>query len=521
MIPVRPLSIPDVLQIHAVATPHAVAVVSGERKVSWADLINRCNRIANGLRGLGLAQGDRVALLFDNSVELLELILGTMISGGVVVPLSGLMADDVVLRMIAASGARFSFIQDRFRLRFATAEMRPFSTHCFMSGAPSGWTDYESWVAAQSAKAPGIEYPPESSISILYTSGTTGLPKGMEHSHFSRLLYPLVLGPLLGIDRSAIAILATPMYHNGTWTTMLPALYAGGTVVIMHHFETQHFQAVVAREQCTHAFMVPTQLILLAADCAFDPRALESMKTIMISGAPLPSETLQTMRSSLGHVEVCEIYGMGEGFMTLASARKGVASAPGSVGRPIAEAGTDIRIIDGEDQPVTAGTVGEIVGTSSFMLKGYYGEPELTQQALWFDHDGRAYLRSGDLGYFDQDGFLYLAGRKKDMIISGGVKIYATDLEQVFMSHPDVLEVAAIAVPHEKWGETPLLLAIMKPSAQISEDDLRAWGNEQLGKAQRVSRVEFRSSFPRNALDKIVKRDLREPYWPKASVASS
>lgn len=521
MIPVRPLSIPDILQIHAMATPRAIAVVSGERKVSWAELIDRCNRIANGLRRLGLVQGDRVALLFDNSVELLELILGTMISGGVVVPLSGLMADDVVRRMIIASGARFSFIQTRFAPRFAAAENRPFSAHCFMSDAPSGWTDYESWVAAQSAEPPGIEYPPESTISILYTSGTTGLPKGMEHSHLSRLLYPLVLGPLLGIDRSAITLLVTPMYHNGTWTTMLPTLYAGGTVVIVQHFAVQDVQAVVAREQCTHAFMVPTQLILLAADPAFNPGALASMKTIMISGAPLPPETLQTMRSALDHVEICEIYGMGEGFMTLASTRKGFVSAPGSVGRPIAEAGTDIRIIDGDDQPVPVGTVGEIVGTSSFMLKGYYGEPELTEQALWSDRAGRAYLRSGDLGYFDVDGFLHLVGRKKDMIISGGVKIYATDLEQVFMSHPDVLEVAVIAIPHEKWGETPLLLAIMKPTAQISEEGLQAWGNEQLGKAQRVSRVEFRSAFPRNALDKIVKRDLREPYWPKSTIASS
>jgi acyl-CoA synthetase (AMP-forming)/AMP-acid ligase II len=337
----------------------------------------------------------------------------------------------------------------------------------------------------------------------------------MEHSHFSRLLYPLVLGPLLGIDRSSVAILATPMYHNGTWTTMLPALYAGGTVVIAQHFSPQDFQATVARERCTHAFMVPTQLILLAADPKFDPRALASMKTIMISGAPLPPETLETMRSALGHVEICEIYGMGEGFMTLASNRGGIASVPGSVGRPIAEVDTDIRIIDDEDRLVPLGGVGEIVGTSSFMLKGYYGEPELTRQALWFGQAGRAYLRSGDLGYFDESGFLHLAGRKKDMIISGGVKVYATDLEQVFISHPEVLEVAAIAIPHEKWGETPLLLAIMKPSAHVSEDELKEWGNKQLGKAQRVSRVEFRSSFPRNALDKIVKRHLREPYWTK------
>jgi acyl-CoA synthetase (AMP-forming)/AMP-acid ligase II len=183
------------------------------------------------------------------------------------------------------------------------------------------------------------------------------------------------------------------------------------------------------------------------------------------------------------------------------------------VGRPIAGADTDVQIIDDADRIVPAGQIGEIVGTSSFMLKGYFGDPEGTRKSLWTHPNGRVYLRSGDLGRFDDNGFLHLAGRKKDMIISGGVKVYATDIEEIFMSHPDVLEVAAIAIPHEKWGETPLLLAVMKPSARATENELKEWGNLRMGKTQRVARVEFRSSFPRNSLDKIVKRELREPYW--------
>lgn len=481
--------------------------------MTWGELIGRANKVANGLHHLGLCQGDRVALLFDNSPELLELILGTMIAGGVVVPLSGLMTNDIVHRMIASANARFAFVQQRFESRFTSEAERPLAQHCFSSSTSGDWTDYEPWLAVQSSKDPGIDHLPEASISILYTSGTSGVPKGMEHSHLARLLYPLVLGPLLGVGRGSIAIMATPMYHNGTWTTLLPTLYFGGTVVITDHFAPAEFQNAVRRHKCTHAFMVPTQIFMLTADQKFDASALESMQTIMISGAPLPPDTLNRIRSTLAKAEICEIYGMGEGFMTLASDRRGSISAPGSVGRPIAEAGTDIRIINERDEVVAHGTIGEIVGTSSFMLKGYYGEPELTRLSLWTGPDGRIYLRSGDLGYFDQDGFLHLAGRKKDMIISGGVKIYAVDLEEVFAAHPDVLEVAAIAIPHEKWGETPLLLAIIKPSAAISEDDLRDWGNQQLGKAQRVSRVEFRTSFPRNALDKVVKRTLREPYW--------
>jgi len=236
----------------------------------------------------------------------------------------------------------------------------------------------------------------------------------------------------------------------------------------------------------------------------------------MVSGAPLTSDTLDRMRTALPHLDLCEIYGMGEGFMTFASTRASTLNKVGSVGRPIAQVDTDIKIIGDDDKVLPVGEIGEIVGTSGFMLKGYHRQEELTLQSLWYDGAGRAYLRSGDLGYLDEDGFVYLAGRKKDVIISGGVKIYATDLEEVFAGHPDVLEVAVVAIPHQKWGETPLVLAIMKATAGISEDELRDWGNAQLGKTQRVSRVEFRSSFPRNALDKIVKRQLREPYWRKA-----
>jgi acyl-CoA synthetase (AMP-forming)/AMP-acid ligase II len=519
MIPTRSLNLANVLQIHAKTTPSAVAAISGEDTVTWGELMSRCNRIANGLQDQGLKTGDKVALLFDNSITMLELIVGTIIAGGVVTPLSGLMTTEVLLKMLSNSQARFVFAQSRYRkgldhpesLTLIPAERR------FSDAANKDWQAYDAWVSSLPDRVVWSTTSPEDSISIVYTSGTTGVPKGMEHSHFSRLLYPLVLGPLMNIDRTSRTVLATPMYHNGTWVTMLPTLYYGGTVVIAGKFSSEHFQTTVEANHCTNAFMVPAQLLMLDADPTFDKNRLASLRNVMVSGAPLPPEVLARLRAKLPRTDICEIYGMGEGFMTFASGREAALDKRGSVGRPIAAADTDIRIIDDNDQPLPEGEVGEIVGTSSFMLKGYHGRPELTRESLWFDENGRAYLRSGDLGRLDEHGYVYLAGRKKDMINSGGVKIYSIDLEEVFIGHPDVLEVAAIGIPHEKWGETPLLLAIMKPSARISEDELMEWGNKQLGKTQRVARVEFRSTFPRNALDKIVKRELRSPYWRGSS----
>jgi acyl-CoA synthetase (AMP-forming)/AMP-acid ligase II len=480
-------------------------------------LISRINRVANALLAQGLQPGDKVATLLNNSIAQLELILGTIAARGVIVPLSELMASESLAAMLENSQARYLFASEETCHRIASIRQRLTGVEAnkliLVDGRAPGWTAYDDWLQPYPSSPPAIDYRHDDPVSILYTSGTTGLPKGMEHSHFSRLLYPLGLGPYLEIDRHARTILTTPLYHNGTWTTLLPTLYFGGVVVIMKKFSAGSFQDVVERERCTHAFMVPTQLVVTTADAGFRAPALQSMRLIMVSGSPLPPQTFKEWRTRLPSLSLCEIYGMGEGFMTFIGPADYARGKAGSVGRPIPAVDTDIRILGDDDRPVAAGEIGEIVGTSAFLLTQYYRDAVRTQEALWRDDMGRPYLRSGDLGRYDEDGYLHVVGRKKDMIISGGVKIYAVDLEDVFMQHPDVLEVAAIGIPHDKWGETPLLLAILRDGATVNEKELCDWGNDRLGKTQRVSRVEFRQNFPRNALDKIVKRELRASYW--------
>jgi long-chain acyl-CoA synthetase len=523
MIETRALSLTDVIASHARWSPEAEAAVCGPNRRTWRQLIGRMHQVSNALLAAGLRPGDKVATLLNNSIELLEIMLGTIAAGGVIVPLSVLMAGDSLAVMIDNSEAKFLFAA-----KSTCGQIDPIRSTLARIEQPGGfialdpglvrWTYYENWLAGAPETEPGIRSAFNDTISILYTSGTTGVPKGMEHSQLARLLYPLVLGPLLKIEARSRTLLTTPMYHNGTWVTMLPTLYAGGTVIIMPKFSVDAFNTTVELERCTHAFMVPTQLVQILNDAKFDPVKLKSMEMVMSAGSPLSMATLKTVSVNLPLLRFCEIYGMGEGFMTFIGPEDYLAGKEGSVGRPILALDTDIRIVGEDDAELPAGEVGEIVGYSALLLKGYYRDPDRTAASLWHEpRGGRGFLRSGDLGYVDAAGYIYLVGRAKDMIISGGVKIYAVDIEEVFMRHPDVREVAAIAVPHEKWGETPLLLTILRTGATVSQEELLAWGNQRLGKAQRISSVEFRQEFPRNTLDKVLKRELREPYWPNSA----
>ena len=344
----------------------------------------------------------------------------------------------------------------------------------------------------------------------MYTSGSTGDPTGAVDSHYSRLLFPLGRGATVGIDQDATVLATTPLYHNGTWITMLPALQHGGRLVIMEKFDAGEFLRLVEAERCTHGFLVPSQLIVALERDDFD---IASLRVILTGGSLLPSTTFEEVRRRFPHSGLFEIYGMSEGFATMVGPEDYARGKAGTVVRPIHFLNTDVRLIGPDGGEVGPGEIGEVVGSSAVLMKGYYKDPERTAETLWHDADGRAYLRSGDLGRMDGEGYLTIVRRSKDMIISGGVNLFPSDIEEIFMAHEAVSEVAVIGIPHARWGETPLLLVIMREGAGIGEDELMAWGNERLGRHQRGAAVEFRDAFPRNAFDKIMKRELRAPYW--------
>jgi acyl-CoA synthetase (AMP-forming)/AMP-acid ligase II len=296
---------------------------------------------------------------------------------------------------------------------------------------------------------------------------------------------------------------------NGAYVTMMPTFWLGGTYVLARQFDPATAIDLIERERITHVMMVPTQIIQILGVPGFDPRRLASLECILSLGAPLLQEYKDRLNAALPH-RFYELYGLTEGFITILD-RDDAVRKSGAVGVPPQY--FEMRIVDADGRDLPPGEIGEIAGRGPFMMQGYYKRPDLTAQAV---RDG--WLYSGDMGYVDADGFLFLVDRKKDMIDSGGMKVYPKDVEEVAARHPDVSEVAVFGIPDEKWGETPLAAVILRPGATVTAESLRDWINERVAaRYQRVSRVVIKPAFPRSAAGKTLKRELREPYWAGAN----
>jgi len=507
----------DLIRINADLFGRKAAVVCGDERLSWVDFHDRTNRIANALLSRGLQRGDKVCLVMNSTILMFELIWGVIKAGGVVVPLNVMMAGDSLGLTIDDCDARLLFADattceqvESVRPSLKNVERDGFY---IAPGRRDGWLSADEFIEAGSADAVPVRLNNSDSMNIIYSSGSTGVPKGIEHSHFSRHIYSLGFGPGLEMTRHSVTICSTPLYTNGTWITMLPAVYWGATTVLMSKFSADGFFKLVEREKCTHVFMVPTQYIVLLESGSNDGYDLSSMRVLLSGGQAIAARTKKGLKEIFPAARLFECYGITEGFITLATPEdKGLPNKDKTVGLPMF--GGEIVILDEAGNVLPRGEVGDITGYGPALMKGYYRKPDITRKMIWHDPSGRSFLRSGDLGHLDEDGYLYIAGRIKDMIKSGGINVYASDIEEVFMRHPDVVEVAAIGIPHDKWVETPLLLAIMREGSTVTEVQLMEWGNSRLGKWQRVSAVEFRSEFPRATHDKVLKRALRDPYWP-------
>jgi long-chain acyl-CoA synthetase len=364
---------------------------------------------------------------------------------------------------------------------------------------------YEAFVGDQPTTPVAAEVAPDDLYNIMYTSGTTGLPKGIALTHRIRAHYATLMANAFRFTPASIALHTGALVFNGAFITLLPSLLLGSRYILHAQFDAAAFVDTVEREQVTHTMLVPSQLAAILDLPDFDARRLASLEVLLSLGAPLPVAHKERLEAQLP-LRLHELYGLTEGFVTILD-RADAVSKRGSVGVP--PPFFSLRIVDELGQPLPPGATGEIAGQGPLLMPGYYNKPELTAQAL-----REGWLMTGDLGYVDQDGFLFLVDRKKDMIDTGGVKVYPHDIEEVLARHPQVAEAVVFGVPDEKWGETPVAAIQLRPGETCDAEVLRAWINERVGaRYQRVSQVLLVADFPRSVAGKILKRTLRDPFW--------
>lgn len=492
-------SLADLVKLQARARPDHIAVVCEGRRTSYAALDALADRVAARLAMDGVAPGDAVAICATSSAEYVAVLLGTLRAGAAIAPLSPASTVTQLAAMLRDSGARHIFLNVAGQRSGVIAVHRaPLDTDTL--GEPLG-----DWLAPSGSAVPEIPVDPARAFNIIYSSGTTGTPKGIIQSYRMRWPHNHLANPP-GYGPDAVTLVSTGLYSNTTLVAVIPTLAGGGTLVLMPKFDARRFLQLSAAHRVTHAMLVPIQYRRILDVPDFDAFDLSSYRLKFATSSPFAAELkAEVLRRWPGGL--IEYYGMTEGGGSCMLVAHEHPNKLATVGRPMP--GHDIRVIGPDGTHCLPGEVGEVVGRSGAMMTGYHNRPDQTAEAEWTSPEGERFIRTGDLAMVDDDGFFTLMGRRKDVIISGGMNIYPGDLEGALMEHPDVDEAAVIGVSSAEWGETPVGFVTLVEGRCITGDEVRSFANTRLGRMQRLNAVFVTPELPRNAIGKILKTELR------------
>ncbi len=504
----QPVLIPDILSWNQEYLRDKPAVISDDGISSWSEFGAGTARFANGLIDAGLRKGDRVVILMKNSYEMAEAMFGVIRAGCVAVPLNVSITDAAVASMTANSEARAVIASGEHVIRIEELRDQIDAMLIAPDTDLDGWRDYRAMRDGASDAIPSVEISPDDECNIIYSSGTTGLPKGIVHDHAGRAAWGSDLAVSLRYHSGARNLCNLGLFSNITWVGILATFFAQGAIVISRRFSVEECLEIIEKHGVTHAAMVPLQYQKLIEHPDFEKYDLSSLDACMCCGSTLPAGLKQEL-SERWPGDFIELYGLTEGLVTILSPEDMHAKLD-SVGQPCP--GQQLAILDEDDNVLPAGEAGEIVGLCRFTMTGYHANDAANEEATWVHPSGERWLRTGDVGKLDEDGFLYLVDRKKDMIVSGGQNIYPADIEATMIEHDAVSEVAVIGIPHEKWGETPLAVVVPVEGATATPDELTGWVNARVGKQQRITGTALIAELPRNPNGKILKRELRKQF---------
>ncbi len=486
----------------------AVVEVDRNRRFSYAELDARANRIANVLLAIGVQKGDRLALLVMNGVEYIESYFGAAKIGAVLVPLNWRLVPDELDFIIGDSGPIVVIYDQEFDQAANALHGSDLPVRDWLrigAGERPDWAgDYDQLCAEASTDEPGINASDDDLFFIMYTSGTTGLPKGAVHTHTTMAWASISTNMTADIRYGDRYLVILPLYHVGALLPATANIHRGASLVVLRSFDPTLVFDVIEREHITTGLAVPAMLQAMLQSPRRDKVSLDRVRWSICGAAPVPVSLIETY-AKLG-IEIHQVYGLTEtcGPACLISPEEAIAKA-GSTGPAFFH--TDVRVVDANGADAAPGEIGEVIVRGRHVMKEYWNRPEATAETI---RDG--WLYTGDLATIDEEGFVTIRDRKKDMIISGGENIYPAEIENVLAAHPKLAEAAVIGLPSEKWGETPAAIVVAAGDAAPTSGEVIDFCHRKLAAYKVPCVVEFVDEIPRNLTGKILKRILREQF---------
>ena len=512
----------EFLTITAAICPDRTAIIFEGKRYTFSQIADRVNRLANALLGLGIKKGDAVGVLQVNCNQYVEDYYATAKVGGIFVPLNFRAKQDELTYMLKNSEAKALFVGARYvdMVDAMRPELPSVKHYISIDGKQEGMLYYEDLIASASPEEMFIEISDDDISILMYTAGTTGRPKGVpiKHSAFSIYMLQNVNPP--DPDTEETNLLTVPLYHVAGIQAMLAATYGGRTIAMMRQFDVDEWMETVQREKANRAMLVPTMLKRIIDHPNFKNYDLSSLKVITYGAAPMPFEVIKKAIEVLPKVNFINAFGQTETASTITSLgpedhviqgteeekAKKLRRLTSSIGRPMPD--VEMKIVDEQGKDVPIGQLGEIVARGPRVMSGYWKDAEKTAKALTKD----GWLRTGDMGYVDEEGYFYLAGRGDDLIIRGGENISPEEVENALYAHPAVEEVAVIGIPDPEWGEEPRAIVVLKKGMTATAEELMEFCRQKLSGFKRPRSIVFIDELPRTSTGKILKRVLREKY---------